>query len=76
MKDQWQVLTKLPSQVEVSTVELLPAFNAWNRFETCLFFTNGKSEVVASYDTMQEAIEGHTECIRTQLENWARALSS
>ena len=43
--------------VDVSTIELPGTLFAG--YETCLFFSDGSSEVVESYSTAEEAAQGH-----------------
>ena len=51
--------TTTATGVDVSTIELSPLFAGGSRFETCLFFPNGDSEVVDTYTTKESAKEGH-----------------
>ena len=57
-RKQWQLIDRF-SRTEVSTVELPGILDLGHRFETCVFFRNGSSEVVARYDTQAAATEGH-----------------
>lgn len=56
-----KVTTKSGRLIEVSTVLLAKVFRTRGSFifETCLFFDNGDSKVVGSYQTGTEAIAGH-----------------
>ena len=58
MRDQWQVLTRLPNGNEISTVKLPEQFYD-NQWETCVFYAEGSSNVVAVYDSVEEAVKGH-----------------
>jgi len=63
---QWQLINTF-GRTEVSTVELpnIPGFDLGYRFETCVFFRDGSSEVVARYQSRAEATLGHrTACAR------------
>lgn len=45
--------------VEISTVKLNSAGFGSGLYETCLFYDNGDSNVVATYDTEAEAVKNH-----------------
>lgn len=70
---RWQIVSDdsvwmFPADVTVSTVEL-PKITfddgkdlySDTPYESCLFFINGDSDVVARYATQEEAITGHIE---------------
>lgn len=68
-RTRWQLVSDdsvwmFPADVQLSTVELdfgrLLGLDDYN-YESCLFFINGDSDVVARYATKEEAIVGHTE---------------
>lgn len=72
-KNRWQIVSDdsvwmFPADVTVSTVEL-PKITFDNGmdlygntpYESCIFFANGDSDVVARYATQEEAIAGHVE---------------
>jgi hypothetical protein len=65
-RDRWQLISSdevwmFPADIQLSTVELPREFYPDTPYESCLFFANGDSDVVARYATQQEAIEGHME---------------
>jgi hypothetical protein len=65
-RKRWQIVSDdhvwfYPPDVSVSTVELNQSIYGDYRFESCVFFANGESDVVARYDTQEEAIAGHVE---------------
>lgn len=65
-RKQWQLIDTF-DRTEVSTVELplIRGRDLGYRFETCVFFRGGSSEVVARYDSRAEATLGHkTACAR------------
>ena len=66
-RPHWQLISDdsvwmFPADVRLSTVELnyegLLGFDD-GRYESCLFFVNGDSDVVARYATKEEAEAGH-----------------
>lgn len=58
---------KLPEKValdcvgdtEISTVKLNSAAVGSDQYETCMFYDNGDSNVVARYKTLAEAVKNH-----------------
>ena len=70
-KDRWQIVSDdsvwmYPADVTVSTVELPKITFGYGMdlyggtpYESCLFFANDDSDVVARYATQEEAIAGH-----------------
>jgi len=65
-RERWQLINTF-GRTEVSTVEMpnIPGFDLGYRFETCVFFRGGASEVVARYQSQAEATLGHkTACAR------------
>jgi hypothetical protein len=63
---RWQIVSDdhvwfYPPDVSLSTVELPFPSISDQKFESCLFFVNGESDVVRTYDTKEEAIRGHIE---------------
>lgn len=66
-ENQWKVLTVLPNGTEVSTVELPTMFGpVW---ETCLFYTNDLSNVVAQYSSIEAAVKGHSFIVEHELNH-------
>lgn len=74
IKDKrWQIVSDdsvwmFPAEVQLSTVELPRVtfedgsdLYGDRPYESCLFFANGDSDVVARYATQEEAIAGHVE---------------
>jgi hypothetical protein len=53
------MVTKTDNGTEVSTVQLPRSIQGSAPYETCLFFTNGDSNVVDRYATESAAIKGH-----------------
>ena len=53
---------------EISTVEL-PRFAGEDRvrYETCVFFDNGSSDVVGRYNTLEEAHQFHNAIVKHEL---------
>lgn len=62
--NQWQMKSKLPNGNELSTVALPVSLYGAETYESCWFYPNGKSEVVARYFSREEAHEGHCELLR------------
>jgi len=50
--------------VEISTVKLNSAGFGSGLYETCLFYDNGDSNVVARYETLEEATAAHAYIVR------------
>jgi len=46
-------------KTNVSTVKLNSASLAPNKYETCIFYESGDSNVVETYDTYEDAVKGH-----------------
>jgi len=46
-------------ETEISTVKLNSAAFGTDQYETCIFYANGDSNVVARYVTVVEAIKNH-----------------
>ena len=64
MADRWQIVSDdsvwmYPADTALSTVELNPLIYKQYRFESCMFWANGDSDVVKRYETKEEAIKGH-----------------
>jgi len=62
--DRWQLVSDnavwmFPAQIQLSTVELGLGGIAGDRFESCLFWADGESDVVARYATREQAYQGH-----------------
>ena len=69
---RWQLISNdsiwmFPPDIQLSTVEL-PKFIMEDgtdlygaSYESCIFFSDGNSDVVARYSTQEEAIAGHKE---------------
>ena len=65
---RWQIISDdsvwmFPADTQLSTVELHPGMFGMvgAPYESCLFFANGESDVVARYATQEEALAGHVE---------------
>lgn len=63
---RWQIISDdsvwmFPSDVTLSTVSLNHEIYEDTPFESCLFYSNGDSDVVCRYATKEEAIAGHEE---------------
>ena len=60
----WQLISNdavwfYPPDVQLSTCEVI---SFWGKpFESCVFFSNGDSKVIAEYETQKQALEGHVE---------------
>lgn len=60
---------------DISTVRL--PYNIFgNRdqpvWETCLFYSNGDSDVVEQYSTQDDAVLGHTEWVNKLAKGWSK----
>ena len=55
--------------LEISTVKLNDAALEKDLYETCLFYTNGDSTVVAQYKTLAAAIRGHNRLVQHEFEH-------
>lgn len=54
----------------ISTVLLYKNdYTSPDKYETCLFFPSGDSNVVAIYSSKQDAIDGHNRIIRHEFEH-------
>lgn len=72
-RKRWQIISDdsvwmYPADVTISTVELPKIMfedgtdlYGDRPYESCLFFANGDSDVVARYHTQEEALAGHVE---------------
>ncbi len=71
-RKRWQIVSDdsvwmYPADVTLSTVELTSlklgglTIYEGTPYETCIFFANGDSDVLARYKTQEEAIAGHVE---------------
>ena len=65
-EERWQIISDdsvwmFPADTRLSTVELPARFYPVTPYESCLFFANGESDVVARYYTQEDAIAGHVE---------------
>lgn len=72
-RKRWQLISDdsvwmFPPDVTLSTVELVEDCSQLYRiyfdekpYESCLFFANGHSDVIARYLTQEEALAGHVE---------------
>ena len=66
---RWQIVSDdsvwmFPADTQLSTVELRKlgiGYYDEHPYESCIFFANGDSDVVARYATQEEAIAGHEE---------------
>lgn len=64
--NRWQLISDdsvwmFPPDIALSTVQLASSwqYDVPYKYESCLFFSNGNSDVVARYNTQKEAIAGH-----------------
>ena len=65
-RKRWQIVSDdsvwmFPPDTQLSTVDLPWDHYKDTPYESCLFFANGESDVVARYKTQEEAIAGHVE---------------
>jgi hypothetical protein len=71
-RNRWQIVSDdsvwmFPPDTTLSTVELpVLTVGDWalyegTPYESCIFFANGDSDVIARYKTKEEAIAGHVE---------------
>ena len=65
-KNRWQLVSDdhvwmYPADVSLSTVELDSMVYKDTPYESCIFFANGESEVLARYATQADALLGHIE---------------
>lgn len=64
MKKKWQIVSNdqvwfYPPDIQLSTCEVISFFG--KPYESCLFYSNGDSEVIREYETKEEATAGHVE---------------
>lgn len=64
-KNRWQLVSDdhvwfYPPDISLSTTEIISFYHK-ESYESCLFFANGDSEIVARYQTQEEATMGHIE---------------
>lgn len=71
MKPNFQIINDnagvfRPASISLSTVELPKEI--WEiseyRYESCLFYANGDSEVISRYNSLAESVEGHLKLSR------------
>ena len=65
-RNRWQIVSDdhvwmFPPDLSLSTVELDSRIYKDTPYESCVFFANGDSDVVARYSSQEEAIAGHVE---------------
>lgn len=72
-RNRWQIVSDdsvwmFPADTKLSTVELPKVMfedgtdlYGDRLYESCIFFANGDSDVIARYATQEEAIAGHVE---------------
>lgn len=68
-KKRWQIVSDdsvwmFPADVQLSTVELQKlgiGYYDEQPYESCIFFSNGNSDVIRRYATQEEAVAGHVE---------------
>ena len=65
-RNRWQLVSDdhvwmFPPDLSLSTVELDSRIYKDTPYESCVFFANGDSDVVARYATQEDAIAGHEE---------------
>lgn len=66
MAKRWQICSDdhvwmYPADVSLSTVELNREVYEDTPYESCIFYSNGDSEVLKRYKTQEEALLGHIE---------------
>ena len=66
MAKRWQIVSDdhvwmYPPDISLSTVELDSRIYEDTPYESCIFYANGESEVLARYKTQAEAICGHVD---------------
>lgn len=64
MAKRWQIVSDdsvwmYPAEVSLSTVELNREVYKLTPYESCIFYSNGDSDVIDRYDSQEEAIIGH-----------------
>ena len=64
-KNRWQLVSDdhvwfYPPDISLSTVELISNYHT-DSYETCIFYSNGNSEVLKRYMTQEDAVLGHIE---------------
>jgi hypothetical protein len=69
-----QIALNRIGSAEISTVELPRlGFDAQVRYETCIFYDHSPSNVVAQYDTAEEAHKAHNRIVEHELmHEWTR----
>ena len=63
---RWRIVSNdavwmFPPDTQLSTVSLPVEIYPDTPYESCLFYANGDSDVVARYSSQEEAIAGHVE---------------
>jgi hypothetical protein len=66
IRKRWQIVSNdavwmFPPDVQLSTISTRPEIYEDTPFESCLFYSNGDSNVIARYKTQEEALLGHIE---------------
>ena len=71
MKTNFQMINDnagifMPASISLSTVELPREIHRITeyRYESCLFYANGDSEVISTYNSLAESVEGHLKLSR------------
>ena len=59
-----QISLNVIGDVEISTVKLNSAAVAGDQYETCVFYEDGRSRVVARYPSRERAIQGHNRLVQ------------
>lgn len=67
-----QVALDRVGDTEISTVKLnFAAFDS-DQYETCMFYANGDSNVVARYKTLAEAVKSHKWLVQHEQAHWSK----
>jgi len=61
ISDNFSLLRLQRATLQLSTVELPVSGIVGYRYESCLFHESGDSDIVGRYQTLNEAVSGHTE---------------
>lgn len=64
MNKPWQLISDdsawmFRPDIWLSTIELIGNVYRDTPYESCIFYSNGDSDIVARYRTKEEALEGH-----------------
>ena len=67
-----QVALDRVGDTEISTVKLNFAAFGSDQYETCMFYANGDSNVVARYKTLAEAVKSHKWLVQHEQAHWSK----